>query len=270
MHTGLTGKVALVTASTQGIGFATARTLAQEGAEVWVHGRGGDSLQTALNALQPAGRVRGVGADLATDAGLRQLLDTVPEVDILVNAYADISPKMLMDNSFEDWMRIMRNNVAVAGTLGQHYLPAMLTRGWGRMVLISSDLALHPLPHMVPYSAGKMAQLTLMRALADLTAGTAVTVNAVLPGFTRTERTEGYLRWLSNKHGMSFEAFMHEYFNDPGFKHRHEVGEASSLVKRLLEPQEVANFIVYLCSALASAHNGASLRCDGGSTKTAV
>ncbi len=273
MHTAITDRTALVTASTEGIGFATARLLAEEGARVWVHGRGGVRLGQAVAALRravPSAEVDGVAADLAADGGVRVLTAAVPAVDILVNGYADTRPKPFATVTDAEWTTTLRNNVAVTATLTRHYFEHMLASGWGRIVFIASDLALRPLPVMVPYAAGKMAQLTLMRALAEEAAGTAVTVNAVLPGFTRTERTEGFLRPLAARHGMSFEAFMDAYFNDPAFPWRDEVGFGASLVRRLLEPEEVASLIAFLCSARASGMTGASLRCDGGTTPTAL
>ncbi|MCB1598297.1 MAG: SDR family oxidoreductase, partial [Gammaproteobacteria bacterium] len=174
MKTGIDDKLALVTASTQGIGFATARLLAEEGATVWVHGRGGDNLQHALQRIRqavPGARVNGVAADLAADGGVARLLEQVPAVDILVNGYADTGAKMLADVSAADWDSILHNNLATTSAISTHYLSGMLQKGWGRIVFVSSDLALRPLPYMVPYAAAKMAQLSLARGLAEMTAG---------------------------------------------------------------------------------------------------
>lgn len=273
MQTGINNKVALVTASTQGIGFATARLLAEEGATVWVHGRGGDSLQQALQRIRqavPQARVNGVAADLAATDGVAQLLGQVPAVDILVNCYADTGAKLLADVSAADWDAILHNNLATTSAISTHYLAGMLQNGWGRIVFVSSDLALRPLPFMVPYSAAKMAQLTLARGLAEMTAGSEVRVNAVLAGLTLTERTESILRSTAERYGIAFEKFMHDYFHDPACSHAAEVGHATSLIKRLLQPEEVANLIVWLCSQLCSGTNGATLRCDGGATLTAL
>ncbi len=273
MKTGIDNKVALVTASTQGIGFATARLLAEEGAAVWVHGRGGDNLQHALERIRqavPGARVNGVAADLAADGGVARLLEQVPAVDILVNGYADTGAKMLAEVSAADWDSILHNNLATTSAISTHYLAGMLRKGWGRIVFISSDLALRPLPYMVPYSAAKMAQLTLARGLAEMTAGLEVTVNAVMPGFTQTERTESILRSTADRHGIPFAQFMHDYFRDPACSYVAEVGHATSLIKRLLRPEEVANLIVYLCSQLSSGTNGTTVRCDGGATLTAL
>lgn len=273
MQTGIDNKVALVTASTQGIGFATAQLLAEEGATVWLHGRGGDNLQKALQRVRqavPAARVNGVAADLAAEGGVGRLLEQVPAVDILVNCYADTGAKMLADVSAADWDAILHNNLATTSAISMHYLAGMLRNGWGRVVFVSSDLALRPLPYMVPYSAAKMAQLTLARGLAEMTAGSEVRVNAVMAGFTLTERTDRILRSAADRHGIPFEKFMHDYFQDPACRYVAEVGHATSLIKRLLRPDEVANLIVYLCSQLSSGINGATLRCDGGATLTAL
>jgi NAD(P)-dependent dehydrogenase (short-subunit alcohol dehydrogenase family) len=273
MQTGISKKVALVTASTQGIGFATAQLLAEEGATVWVHGRGGDNLHHALERIRkavPGARVNGVAADLAADGGVAHLLEQVPAVDILVNGYADTGARMLADLSAADWDAILHNNLATTSAISTHYLAGMLQKAWGRVVFVSSDLALRPLPYMVPYSAAKMAQLTLARGLAEMTADTEVTVNAVMPGFTQTERTESILRSTADRHGIPFEKFMHDYFRDPACSYVAEVGHATSLIKRLLRPEEVANLIVYLCSQLSSGTNGTTLRCDGGATLTAL
>lgn len=273
MQTGIKNKLALVTASTQGIGFATAKMLAEEGAAVRVHGRGGDSLERALQRIRqavPGAEVQGVAADLATDDGVAQLLEQLPAVDILVNGYADTGAKMLADVRAADWDSILHNNLATTSAISTHYLTGMLQKGWGRMVFVSSDLALRPLPYMVPYSAAKMAQLTLARGLAEMTAGSEVRVNAVMPGFTLTERTESILRSTADRHGIPFDRFMHDYFNDPACSYVAEVGHATSLIKRLLRPEEVASMIVYLCSELSSGTNGATLRCDGGATLTAL
>lgn len=273
MQTGISGKIALVTASTQGIGFATARLLAEEGATVWVHGRGGDNLQHALERIRqavPGAPLHGAAADLSADAGVAQLLEQVPAVEILVNCYADTGAKMLADVSAADWDAILHNNLAPASAISTHYLAGMLRKGWGRIVFVSSDLALRPLPFMVPYSAAKMAQLTLARGLAEMTAGSEVRVNAVLAGLTLTERIESILRGTAERNAIPFEKFMHDYFHDPACSHVAEVGHATSLIKRLLQPEEVANLIVYLCSQLSSGTNGATLRCDGGATLTAI
>lgn len=273
MQTGINNKVALVTASTQGIGFATAQLLAEEGAVVWVHGRGGDNLQHALKRIRqavPGARVDGIAADLAADDGVAHLLEQVPAVDILVNGYADTGAKMLADVRVADWDAILHNNLATIAAVSTHYLAGMLHEGWGRMVFVSSDLALRPLPYMVPYSAAKMAQLSLARGLAEMTAGSEVTVNAVMPGFTLTERTERILRSTADRHGIPFERFMDGYFRDPACSYVAEVGHGTSLIKRLLRPDEVANLIVYLCSQLSSGTNGTTLRCDGGATLTAL
>ena len=204
----LTGKSALVTGSTAGIGFAIARRLAAEGAEVIISGRTEDRIGAALTALAaavPGARLRGVAADFARRDSVENLLREVPAVDILVNNVGIFEPKEFADIPDEDWFRFFEVNVMSGVRLSRHYFPAMLQKNWGRILFISSESAVQIPQEMIHYGTTKTAQLAVARGLAELTRGTAVTVNSVLPGPTASEGVEGFVAGMPRQQNKDRE-----------------------------------------------------------------
>lgn len=258
MNIDLAGKTALVTGSTSGIGFAIAKGLAQSGAEVIVNGRSAatvDKAVTALTQALPRAKVRGVAGDVSTAKGTEQLLAVVPVVDILVNNAGIFEPKDFFAITDEEWKTFFEVNVVSGVRLSRAYMGDMLQRNWGRIVFISSESALQIPPEMIHYGVTKTAQLGLSRGLAELTAGTGVTVNSVLPGPTLSEGARDFVAALGKQSGQSAEDAAASFIR----QHR-----PTSLIQRFASVEEVANMVVYVCSKEASATNGAALRVDGG------
>ena len=262
MNLGLTDKTALVSGSTKGIGFAIAAGLAREGARVIVNGRSEKAVVEAkaqIDQAVPNARTEGYAGDLSTAAATDTLLQRFPLIDILVNNLGIFEPKPFQDTSDDDWRRFFEVNVLSGVRLSRAYLPGMKQRNWGRIVFISSESAINTPAEMIHYGMTKTAQLAVSRGLAQSCAGTAVTVNAVLPGPTRSAGVEEFAGQLSG--GRPFEEFEKEFF---------KTFRPSSLLKRFATVGEVANMIVYVCSPLSSATNGAALRVDGGVVRAIV
>jgi NAD(P)-dependent dehydrogenase (short-subunit alcohol dehydrogenase family) len=258
MRIDLTGKTALVTGSTAGIGHAIARGLAVAGARVIVNGRKEKSVQSAVKRLieeLPKGGIEGVPADVSTAEGCAALAKAVPEVDILVNNAGIFEPKGFFEIPDADWSKLIETNVMSGVRLSRAYMPTMLKRNWGRVVFISSESGIHIPKEMIHYGVTKTAQLAVSRGLAELTAGTGVTVNAVLPGPTRSDGAEDFLRSMAAQTGTSADEVAATFIRE----HR-----PTSLLRRLATVEEVANMVIYVCSKESSATNGAALRVDGG------
>jgi NAD(P)-dependent dehydrogenase (short-subunit alcohol dehydrogenase family) len=258
MKIDLSGKTVVVTGSTAGIGQAIAKQLAAAGAGVVVNGRKPETVARAVDAIKtavPSSNVRGVAADVATAAGCAALVKAAPAADILVNNAGIFEPKPFFDIPDEDWSRIFEINVMSGVRLSRAYMPGMLAKNWGRIIFISSESGLHIPTEMIHYGVTKTAQLAVSRGLAELTAGTGVTVNAVLPGPTRSEGVEEILQALAKQAGQPVEEMA------AGFvMHR-----PTSILQRFASVEEVANIVVYAASKEASATNGAALRVEGGS-----
>jgi NAD(P)-dependent dehydrogenase (short-subunit alcohol dehydrogenase family) len=260
----LTNKTALVSGSTAGIGFAIASLLAQEGAAVVVNGRSQKRVDEALASIrrtQQGARVTGIAADLGGREGVELLTSSLSQIDILVNNLGMFEPKPFTDISDSDWLRFFEVNVLSGVRLSRFYLPGMLDRNWGRIVFISSESALNIPMEMIHYGVTKTAQISLARGLAEMTAGTQVTVNSVLAGPTRSEGVDGFLQEMARSQGSSTAALEKEFFRSV---------RPSSLLKRFATPQEVASMVVYVCSPVASATNGAALRVEGGVVRSIV
>jgi NAD(P)-dependent dehydrogenase (short-subunit alcohol dehydrogenase family) len=254
----LSGKRAIVTGSTAGIGFAIAYGLAESGAAVVINGRSQSSVDAAKARLAqkfPQVKIDGLAADLATAPGVAAFLQRAGEADILVNNLGIFEPKPFAEITDDDWHRFFDTNVMSGIRLSRHFLPAMLQRDWGRIVFISSESALNIPVEMIHYGMTKTAQLAVSRGLAESVAGTGVTVNAVLPGPTRSEGVGDFFAKLAREQGTS-QAEMEKQFIA---QHR-----PTSLLRRLATVEEVASMVVYVCSPQASATNGAALRVDGG------
>lgn len=257
----LKDKLALVSGSTKGIGLAIATGLAREGARVIVNGRSAQSVDGALAALRAqvlGAQVEGFVGDLSNAQQIEALVRQHPSVDILVNNLGIFDPKPFDDIPDEDWQHFFDTNVMSGVRLARAYLSKMKAKNWGRVVFISSESGVQIPVEMIHYGVTKTAQLGLSRGLAETCAGTGVTVNAVLPGPTRSEGVSDFIQKLSG--GKPFETMEKEFF---------ETARPTSLLKRFATPEEIANMVVYVCSESASATNGAALRVDGGVVKSA-
>ena len=260
----LTAKRALVTGSTSGIGFATARELAAEGAHVILNGRDPARLGSAVARIQaelPGAVVRGVAADLSPAAGCQQLLDAAGELDILVNNLGIFEPKPFESIGDDDWLRFFEVNVMSGVRLSRHHLPLMKARNWGRIVFISSESGICPPAEMVHYGMSKSAQLSVSRGMAETCSGTGVTVNSVLPGPTKTEGVGEFFATLARDAGQTLEQAEHDFF---------KFARPTSLLQRFIEPAEVAAMVTYLCSPRSAATNGAALHVEGGIVRSIV
>lgn len=252
MRIDLQGKVALVSGSTAGIGFATAEGLLAAGAEVIINGRTPERVKAAVEKLcQPGRSVRGVAADAGTSEGCQALIAEASDVDILINNVGIFGPKPLFETEDEEWEHFFSVNVMSGVRLSRHHVPRMITRGWGRVVFVSSESALQIPTEMVHYGMTKLAQLAVARGFAEAAAGSGVTVNSILPGPTRSEGVGQFVNDLVGTAADAGEVFMATY-------------RPSSLLHRLAEPEEVGNLAVYLSSPQAAATTGAALRVDGG------
>ncbi len=251
----LKGKTALVTGSTAGIGLEIARRLADEGAEVVICGRS----QKKLDAAAAEVGARGVLADPASAAGAEALVKAVPTVDILVNNLGIYEAKPFGAITDDDWRRFFEVNVLSGARLARAYFPGMIERDWGRIIFIASESGLMAPPDMIHYGMTKTAQLAISRGLAGLTKGTRVTVNSVLPGPTRSEGIVEFLKSVAENPDAPTDEIERAFF----VKDR-----ATSLIQRMIEPEEIAAMVAYIASPLSSATNGAALRVDGGLTPT--
>ena len=254
----LNGKRALVTGSTAGIGFAIAKALAAEGATVVINGRAADRVEAALAQLReacPGADLSGVTADLATAQGCAALVAVCPDVDLLVNNLGIFDPKPFEDIPDADWLRFFETNVMSGVRLSRAYLGAMKRRNWGRIVFISSESGLCPPAEMVHYGMTKSAQISVARGLAETCVGTGVTVNSVLPGPTLTQGAEDFFATLAAGQGQTFDEAARDFFAH---------GRPTSILKRFIQPDEVASLVAYVCSPLAAATQGAALRVEGG------
>ena len=262
MKIDLSGKTALVTGSTAGIGNAIAKGLAATGASVVVNGRNQAKVDAAVDAIAkavPGAKVRGIAADVSAAAGCKALLAALPEVDILINNAGIFEPKNFFEIPDEDWSRFFEVNVMSGVRLSRGYMQGMLKRNWGRIVFISSESALNIPKEMIHYGMTKTAQLAIARGLAQLTSGTAVTVNSVLPGPTMSEGVETFVKDLAKQNGQSVEEAAANFVK----QHR-----PTSLLQRFASVDEIANMVVYIASKEASATNGAALRAEGGIVQT--
>ena len=251
------GKVALVTGSTAGIGYAIAERLAREGADVIVNGRTAERVEAAIRKIGAAGggsKIHGLTADLGGRGGVSSAIQRFPKIDILINNLGIFEPKPFEEISDEDWLRFFEVNVLSGVRLSRHYLPGMKQSGWGRIVFISSESALQIPAEMIHYGMTKTAQLAVARGLAETTTGTDVTVNSVLPGPTASEGVNEFVDRLAA--GTESREQVEKNF----FEHV----RPSSIIKRFERPEEIANVVAFLASPLSSAVNGAAVRADGG------
>ena len=258
----LQGKVALVTGSTAGIGYAIARTLAQEGARVIVNGRTKAAVDEAVERLRSdtGGAVDGYAGDLSRPESAEEVVRLHPGIDILVNNLGIFEPKPFEDIPDEDWKRFFDVNVLSGVRLSRLVLPSMKKANWGRIIFIASESAVQIPAEMVHYGVTKTAQIAVSRGLAETLAGTGITVNSVLPGPTKSRGVGDFVQDMARANGKSFEQVEAEFFENV---------RPTSLIKRFATPEEAASLVAYVASPLSSATTGAALRVDGGVVKSA-
>lgn len=254
----LKGRKAIVTGSTAGIGRAVAEGLARAGAAVVINGRSEERVSAALREMRtlfPAANITGVAADLATSEGAAAFVAQAADADILVNNLGTARLKPFLELADSDWLDMFEINVMSGIRMTRHYLPAMMKRGWGRVVFISSESALAIPKDMIDYGMTKTAQLAISRGVAESVGGTGVTVNAVLPGPTRSEILSNWMKAQAESEGITQEEAEQSFLRTM---------RPTSLLQRFTTTDEVANLVVYVCSEQASGTTGAALRVDGG------
>jgi len=256
---GLKDKKVIVSAGTGGIGYSIARGFAKAGSHVIITGRAAPKLQEAVNSIQKETgnkHVEGIAADAGTPEGCKAIIDKYPKVDILVNNLGIFPTTPFTEIKDEEWLNIFDVNVLSGVRLSRFYLPVMKAQNWGRIIFISSESAINIPEEMIHYGITKSCQVALASGLAKLTKGTGVTVNTVLPGPTKTEGVDVWLKSVASKEGLSLEAAEKKLFQ--------ESGRSSSLLGRFLSSDEIAWPVLFLASPLASATNGSCMRAEGG------
>ena len=260
----LKGKVAFVSGSTKGIGFAIAKQLLQEGAVVIINGRKKDVVEAAIEKLKaelPEAEVTGIAADFAKVEEVNALLAQLADVDILINNAGIFEPKAFADITDEEWLRFFEVNVLSGIRLSRVLFPKMLAKNWGRIIFITSESAVNIPEEMIHYGTTKTAMHAVSRGLAELTKNSGVTVNTVMPGPTASEGVVDFVKQLATEKGISVEQAEDEFF---------KTMRPSSLIQRFSDVSEIANMVTYLSSPLASSTNGSSLRVDGGAVKSVL
>jgi len=254
----LRDKTAFISGSTSGIGYAIAKRLLNEGARVIINGRTKETVDQAVKDLKSAvenSHISGIAADFSKVAEVNQLISALPEVDILINNAGIFEPIPFRDIPDKDWFRLFEVNVMSGVRLSRHYFPKMLEKNWGRIIFISSESAVFIPDEMIHYGMTKTAQLAISRGLAELTKGTKVTVNSILPGPTMSKGAGIFIEDLSKKGNISPKEVEQNFFKNM---------RPTSLLQRFASVEEVADTVVYYVSPLASATNGASIRVEGG------
>ena len=258
MNYQLDNKLCLVTGSTAGIGLAIATALAGEGAEVIINGRTDDRVAEAIEKIEakhPKAKLQAFAGDLSLVENVEEVDARFRRLDVLVNNLGMYEPKPFKDITDDDWRKIIEVNFFSGVRLSRTFLPGMLNRNWGRIIFISSESAVQIPAEMIHYGVTKTMQIALSRGLAETTIGTGVTVNSVLPGPTRSEGVEGFVKNMAAQQGKSAAEVEKDFFKNV---------RPSSLLQRFATNEEVANLVTYVASPLSSATNGAALRVDGG------
>jgi NAD(P)-dependent dehydrogenase (short-subunit alcohol dehydrogenase family) len=258
------GKTAFISGSTAGIGFAIAKRLLEEGAAVIINGRnqhGVDKAVKELKALTGRSLVTGFPADFSKVEEVDRLIGELPQIDILINNAGIFEPKPFSAIPDKDWFLLFEVNVMSGVRLSRHFLPRMLAENWGRILFISSESAVYIPTEMIHYGMTKTAQLAISRGLAQLTKGTGVTVNTIMPGPTKSRGVGDFLEQLAQSGNSTAEEVEQSFFRD---------GRPSSLLQRFASVDEIATTVAYFASPLSSATNGAAIRADGGIVNSIV
>lgn len=259
----IANKIALITGSTQGIGFATAKKLCEEGVNVIINGRNENKVNNAVMKLKAQFnnvKIIGITADLKDNEGCNKLISQVGHIDILINNLGIFEPKEFKDITEEEWLHMFNVNVMSGVRLAQHYLSRMIEQNWGRIIFISSESAIQIPKEMIHYGMTKTAQISVSRGIAELTRGTNVTSNAIIVGPSKSEGVVQFMEDFAKQNNQSFKEIEKEFFKNI---------RPTSLIQRFAEVEEDANMIVYTASSLSSATNGAILRVDGGVVQSA-
>lgn len=259
----LKNKIAFISGSTAGIGFATSQRLVAEGAQVIINGRSQESVDKAVSDLKTAenDKVSGIVADFSNVEDINRLLSELPDIDILINNAGIFEPKPFIEIADDDWFRFFDINVMSGVRLSRHFLPKMLEKNWGRIIFISSESAVMIPDEMIHYGMTKSAQLSISSGLAQLTKGTNVTVNSIMPGPTKSRGVGNFLEDLSKADNKPVADVEADFFKNM---------RPTSLIQRFAAVEEIANTIVYYASPLASATNGAAIRVEGGLIRSIV
>lgn len=251
-------KKALVTGSTAGIGLGIAKRLAKEGAEVIINGRKQKDIDTVVDEIideTDNNNVSGIAADFSEKEDVDKVINEIPDLDILVNNVGIFKNVEFEDISDEEWFKMFDVNVMSAVRLSRHYFPKMMEKNSGRIIFISSESALNIPTEMIHYGMTKTALLSISRGLAQLSKGSKVTVNSVLPGPTWTRGVENMMKEQSEKTGKDVDTLEEEFFDN---------ARPTSLIQRFADVDEVATLVAYVASPLASAVNGTAQRVEGG------
>lgn len=254
----LSDKIVFVSGSTAGIGFAIAKKFLEQGAQVIINGRTKEGVEKAVDELKLSvvnSKISGISADFLKVDEVNRLISELPEVDILINNAGIFEPKPFAEIPDEDWFRFFEVNVMSGIRLSRHYFPKMIAKDWGRIIFISSESAVFIPAEMIHYGVTKTAQIAVSRGLAELTQGTNVTVNSILPGPTKSKGVGGFLEDLSKASNKPINEVEDDFFKNM---------RPTSLLQRFASVEEIANTTVYFSSPLASATNGASIRVEGG------
>ena len=260
----LNNKNVFVSGSSKGIGFAIAERFISEGANVFLNGRNQSSLDIALKRLtlkKHTGTVQGICSDLSTQAGInsvKKILKNI-KIDILINNVGQYFPKPFNQTTDDDWRNLIETNVMSGIKLSKHFLPQMQNQNWGRVIFISSESGIQVPENLIHYGFTKAGILAVSRGLAEGVSGKNITVNSVLPGVTLTEGAIDFIKELARQRNKTYESVKEEFF---------KIDRPSSIIKRFIIPSEIADVVVFLCSPLASAISGSSIRVDGGNVKS--
>ena len=260
MDLGLKNKKVFISGSTSGIGFAAAKIFLEEGACVIINGRTANTVKTAVERLEQISskyNITGVASDFSKKNEVDFLLNELPNIDILVNNVGVYSSESFFDSKESEWQRQFEVNVMSGVRLSKHFMPHMLDCNSGRILFISSECAFLTPPDLISYSMTKAAILAISRGLSQLTKGTNVTVNTLVPGSTLSEGAEQFLKEAAAKNKKTKKEIENDFFSEV---------RTTSLLQRFANVEEVANMIVYLSSPLSSATNGTAIKVDGGSS----
>lgn len=260
----LTNKTAFVSGSTAGIGYAIALQLAAEGAKVIINGRSSERIDAAVSEIKSFtgnSNVTGIAADFSKPEQISELISQLPDVDILVNNFSIFEPKPFLEITDEDWLKFHNINLMSGIRLSRAYIDGMLKRNSGRIIFVSSESGVFIPDEMVHYGVTKTAQIAIARGLAEMTKGTKVTVNSILPGPTLSEGVGNFVEQLAIDQNLTTAQVKEDFF---------KTMRPTSLIQRFLMPEEIANMVTYLASPKASATNGAAIRVDGGLIKSII